>query len=416
VQVVNEFVEETMKSYERLRDVVASTSAPDSKKSAGKGASSSFKDDLDMSTLRAVSLEKKIDTLLPLASLNELKRQGDHRGRGAKQIQRNLTKEEVQSRMKGAKTFLDQVCKETSAAPLASIREVELENMQQQHGEYKRSLMRKEADVTEVLWKPRELLDYEIDPNDSGAAERAKHGEKRSRTETDSPRITGQDALIWIELFHPSKPGTVMMDVLVRGSTPLHCFKDIIYCLRDIQAEREGHPPSKNGFIFIEGIFYNDMRSEGAVDYSEPIIDFQRRDSLLAPGAPVEMNISGKGFTAKDMEGVRFCDVSFTIGRPYVMTHQGKCEHKWRIRDARVPHLNDDKENASYPVVLREGRLYRRSCSVCTVFDGVRVLYGDRMSGESPSFFCQICYDVAHCDARGNKLFNDFEEYLYDHE
>lgn len=406
-----------MKSYERLRNVVASTSAPDAKKSSGKrGASPGFKDDVDMSTLRAVSLEQKIDTLLPLASLKELKREGDHRGRGAKQIQTKLTKEAVQSTMKGAKSFLEQVCKETAAAPLASIREVELENLQQQHGEYRRSLMRKESDVTEVVWRPRELLACEIDPNDPGAAERAKHGEKRSRTETDSPKFTGEDSLIWVELFHPSKPGTTVMDILVRGSTPLYCFKDIIYCLRDIQAEREGHPPSKNGFLFIEGVFYNDMRSEGAVDYSEPIIDFQRRDSLLAPGAPPEMNIAAKGFTAKDMEGVRFCDIGFTVGRPYVMTHQGKCEHKWRIRDVRIPHLNDDKENASYPVVLREGRLYRRGCSVCTVFDGVRVLYGDRMSGESPSFFCQICYDVAHCDAQGNKLFNDFEEYLYDHE
>ena len=74
------------------------------------------------------------------------------------------------------------------------------------------------------------------------------------------------------------------------------------------------------------------MRSPDAVDYSVPLLDYQEKDALAAPGAPVEMNISGKGFTGRDMRGVTFADVPLTVGKAYVMTHQGKCEHKWRGR------------------------------------------------------------------------------------
>jgi snRNA-activating protein complex subunit 3 len=342
-----------------------------------------------------------------------------HRGSGARQKREKLEglEEEIDQKMEEAKKLSEKVIGEKAQAPLASIREVELEMKKLAQKEYRRALLRKEVDVTRVAWKPRPLLDWEVDRSDATAVAMAKFGEKRARLESEvGAKLTGEDAIIWIELFHPVKQGYLLQDILVLGSTPLVSFKDIIYCLRDVQAEREGHALTKNGFLFIEGVFYNDLRSPNAVDYSEPMLDYQRKDALTAPGAPVEMNIVGKGFTAADMRGVRFCDVPLTIGRPYVMTHQGKCEHKWRVRDVRAPHADDDTDKRLYPLVIREGRVFRRGCSVCGVFDSTHVTYADRMAAESPSFYCKLCFDAVHCDVHGNKLYNDFEEYTYDHE
>jgi hypothetical protein len=41
-------------------------------------------------------------------------------------------------------------------------------------------------------------------------------------------------------------------------------LKDSIRCCSDLQAEEIGLPPTRNGYFFIEGCFYNDMRGLGA--------------------------------------------------------------------------------------------------------------------------------------------------------
>jgi snRNA-activating protein complex subunit 3 len=377
---------------------------------ASADASGGGVEDIDMSDLRAVTLEKALDSLMPSVQLPSETNQVKHRGQGAKH-QKAATQEE-EEKAKKAVEVSKELTTATKTAPLASMREVELEMKQLQQRAYKRALLRKEIDIQCVAWKPRELIEFE-----RASPLFAPVGEKRARDENAvAAPPNGQDVMIWIELFHPVKQGYLVMDVIVRGSTPIVCFKDMIYCLRDVQAKREGHAPSKNGFLFIEGVFYNDMRSPDAVDYSEPLLDYQKKDGLTAPGAPVEMNMSGKGFTAQDMHGVKFADVPLHIGKSYVMTHQGKCEHKWRVRDVRLPHNEDDTAHDMFPLVLREGRVFRRGCGVCGVFDSAFVTYSDRMASESPAFFCKICYDTVHCDAQGNKVYNDYEQYTYDHE
>ena len=375
-------------------------------------------DDVDMRAMRAMTIEKAVDAVMPTVPLPDEQERSKvrmHRGTGAKQLK--LSGQQADERAERAKFVLKHLQDQMAAHPLASLREVELEHQSLAKREYKRALLRKEVDVTRVMWKPRSLLDCELDASDPKARARADAGEKIGRTaEEIMAAPTGDDAMIWIEVFHPVKQGYLVMDVYVLGATPLVAFKDIIYCLRDTQAEREGHPMTKNGFLFIEGVFYNDMRTPNAVDYSAPLLEFQRKDKLMAPGAPTKMNIEGKGFTARDMDGVKFKDVPLVIGRPYVMTHQGKCEHKWRVRDIRIPHSADEKERNMFPLVIREGRTYRRGCSVCGVFDAAHVTYGDKIAAESPSFFCKMCFDAVHCDAQGNRTYDDYEEYPYDHE
>lgn len=423
-QRAGDFCERVARAFETLRTAATRASADWAKR--GKKASSSARGgakkesgEVSMSDLRAVTLEKAIDGMLPSVPLpteEERAREARPPPRGAREVKSKEALAADEQKAERARLMAQHLREQTAMAPLASIREVELELEQLARREYKRALLRKEVDVTKVMWKPRELLESESERMDAAELARVRAGEKRVRVEGEEAAPSGNDAVIWLEVFHPVKQAYLVMDIIVRGSTPLAAFKDMIYCLRDVQAEREGHPKTKNGFLFIEGVFYNDLRSPDAVDYSVPLLDYQEKDALAAPGAPVEMNISGKGFTGRDMRGVTFADVPLTVGKAYVMTHQGKCEHKWRVRDVRVPHPDDESDHLMYPLVIREGRVFRRGCSICGVFDAAHVSYGDKMAAESPSFFCKICFDVVHCDATGARMYNDFEDYQYDHE
>ncbi|OUS45694.1 snRNA-activating protein of 50kDa MW C terminal-domain-containing protein [Ostreococcus tauri] len=351
-------------------------------------------DDVDMRAMRAMTIEKAVDAVMPTVPLPDEQERSKvrmHRGTGAKQLK--LSGQQADERAERAKLVLKHLQDQMAAHPLASLRE-------------------ERVDVTRVMWKPRSLLDCELDASDPKARARADAGEKIGRTaEEIMAAPTGRRRDDLDRGVSPREARIPRHGRLLLGATPLVAFKDIIYCLRDTQAEREGHPTTKNGFLFIEGVFYNDMRTPNAVDYSAPLLEFQRKDKLMAPGAPTKMNLEGKGYGRSEVK-----DVPLVIGRPYVMTHQGKCEHKWRVRDIRIPHSADEKERNMFPLVIREGRIYRRGCSVCGVFDAAHVTYGDKMAAESPSFFCKMCFDAVHCDAQGNRTYDDYEEYPYDHE
>ena len=68
-------------------------------------------------------------------------------------------------------------------APLASIREVELELEQRRETRVARALVAERGrDVTKVMWKPRELLESESERMDAdGVGARAGRGETRAR-------------------------------------------------------------------------------------------------------------------------------------------------------------------------------------------------------------------------------------------
>jgi len=108
-------------------------------------------------------------------------------------------------------------------------------------------------------------------------------------------------------------------------------------------------------------------------------------------------------------------------------------------------HPTDDPDRASYPRLVFQARLRRPKCRVCDLLPAkcaragdarparVRadpaapraswgpvgraarfVTYGDRLTAENPTFFCEQCYDIFHYDAGGQILYDDFTVFDYE--
>jgi snRNA-activating protein complex subunit 3 len=83
-----------------------------------------------------------------------------------------------------------------------------------------------------------------------------------------------------------------------------------------------------SSYLFIENIFYNDMRSPLATDYSQPIIQWVMQD-----GRHEENGLAP--YSSKLMHQVQWLDLSLRLNYPYLLTHQGDCTHTFSIRSVR---------------------------------------------------------------------------------
>lgn len=92
-------------------------------------------------------------------------------------------------------------------------------------------------------------------------------------------------------------------------------------------------------FFSFQNFFYNDFRSQSAIDYSKPILDWlsnckneaeekwehimngqlvKKQKEIL--GYPSKTNLPI--FKSRDMDSARFCDLRFRLGAGYLYCHQ----------------------------------------------------------------------------------------------
>lgn len=79
----------------------------------------------------------------------------------------------------------------------------------------------------------------------------------------DEP-VDKNDVILSISFYNMQKT-VKMQEYLVLGSQCLTELKDKFYCLSD---QVYSECTTKSGYFFIEKVFYNDMRSQNAIDYS----------------------------------------------------------------------------------------------------------------------------------------------------
>ena len=75
-----------------------------------------------------------------------------------------------------------------------------------------------------------------------------------------------------------------------------------------------------SGYFFIENIFYNDLRNENAIDYSQNIIEWSKSNDSFQKISPLP-------FYKKKMEETNFFDLQLRVGEKYLYCHQGNCKH-----------------------------------------------------------------------------------------
>lgn len=145
-------------------------------------------------------------------------------------------------------------------------------------------------------------------------------------------------------------------------------LRDKIYCLTDQRMQKAGlHDPSGYFLIevsvdidythslfirenrmlsylisrlFVQEVFYNDLRDPSAIDYSEPILDWlinskdeavKKWEGIISGGElqPKQRAVLGNvsashlpHFRATSMNNARFCDLRFRLGAGYLYCHQ----------------------------------------------------------------------------------------------
>ena len=155
----------------------------------------------------------------------------------------------------------DRLARAEAAAPLRCVGEKKLAVPEYQGGLRRRKRFKTAEDIFRVVVEAKgESLEAKGESlaaaarggvSDAAAIEEEMEGEKV---------VPGKDVLVSVSVHNPANSSMVTEEFLCLGTTALAEIKDAVRCVSDVQAKELGLPPTRNGFLFIEGTFYNDMR------------------------------------------------------------------------------------------------------------------------------------------------------------
>jgi hypothetical protein len=86
------------------------------------------------------------------------------------------------------------------------------------------------------------------------------------RNEQIEPKEIKKDEILLQISFSHIRKLSKQMEFIFLGSQFLSCVKDSVYCLHDSNEERSHR---KSGYFFIENVFYDDLRSNDNIPYSQ---------------------------------------------------------------------------------------------------------------------------------------------------
>lgn len=262
------------------------------------------------------------------------------------------------------------------------------------------------------------LLDSSVRSNSNHLT--FQHKAKGCQSEEAFEALDPNELLIVVEFMDPDRRDTKSQELIVCASQPLTALRDSVYCLHDSIA-RDANLSLPSAYFCIEDFFYNDMRDRDAKDESAPILEWNRRQrnkwrrEHLVEGIFKEECCPPELFSRR-MEETTFLDLTIQIGVKYVYLHQGGCKHVFQITDARLVHPTDVQNKTSYPVAKFAQKFRHRKCMACGILASKKVVYGDKMMPESPTFLCQDCYYCSHYSKDGKLLYSDFSVFDYYHE
>ncbi|CAN1191991.1 snRNA-activating protein complex subunit [Linum perenne] len=237
------------------------------------------------------------------------------------------------------------------------------------------------------------------------------------------------EVVLVVEVYHNVHQWQKTQEFLVLGRQVLTELKDKIYCKTDEMMKRAEHYDA-SGYFLIEDLFCNDLREPYSTDYSEPIFEWlknskeevdkkwefiisgdQKRKLKALVGAMPTLSLPE--FQHAQMQTMRFCDLRFQLGAPYLYCHQGGCKHTMVIRDMRLIHPDDSQNRAAYPIVSFRLKARMQKCSVCNMFRAKKVTVDDKLAKYNPCYFCNDCYYLLHYSEDRTLLYDDFSVYDY---
>ncbi|CAO3599336.1 unnamed protein product [Absidia cylindrospora] len=205
----------------------------------------------------------------------------------------------------------------------------------------------------------------------------------------DHPQRNQHGELIFtISIFQAQTPSKKLQEFHLLGSQPLTALRDALYCRMDFAAHGDRIDQRPDGqvvntfrqklspsFFYIDKTYYVDQRRQ---PNPEP-------DTIA-------------------MEDMVWRDLPCQLNTPYLFEHQQQCQHVVMIRDIRLLGSRDKLHTDPYPMVTYSWRYRRYKCNMCMIYPAVYITTNDYLSGFSPCFFCERCYEPFHFDKLGNPV------------
>ncbi|KAI8642590.1 snRNA-activating protein of 50kDa MW C terminal-domain-containing protein [Parasitella parasitica] len=216
-------------------------------------------------------------------------------------------------------------------------------------------------------------------------------------------KSTVDDTLITITIFNPKNPHAKFQEVEMLGSQTLSSLRDAIYCQSDFTLNRNHKNQDPNekivnttktklspSVIYMNHVFYIDTRCKDdiPVDYYDTWID-----SWLAKK---QVNRLVHKYQTESMERAIIQDVTLELHKPFAFVHQDSCEHMMLIDDIRLISSSEYGSKSQFPRTTRNLRYDRFKCSMCSVYPATKITHEDIVSGFSPCYFCDICFESFH--------------------
>lgn len=119
------------------------------------------------------------------------------------------------------------------------------------------------------------------------------------------------------------------------------------------------------------------------------------------------LNTPTPQFHQKSFKETLWKDVSLRLDQPYLLVHQGGCEHHFVI--TQISHENTPTLRSSNLLRMR-----RRTCKICDTYAATKLLINDKLMPENPTAVCEACFDGFH--PQSEEGYDDYEVLPYFHD
>lgn len=222
-------------------------------------------------------------------------------------------------------------------------------------------------------------------------------------------------------------------EILFRSDQCLTDLRDQFRCQRDygVPMDLSDNPEQledrvfqcelfKSSLFLIEDTFYNDMRDPNNTDLSANINNWASEDVTVIDNDGDYTKVTrGIGpFTRVSMDqnnSVKFEDLTFRLGYPYLYLHQGDCEHLFTFSDIRYIPRDAQFEQTKFPCVTATAIGHKRDSLKCFMCRNRPPHWYTRNNNRlpvDPYFFCENCFNTFNYD-KDKKKIGQFQAYPY---
>ncbi|KAI9344457.1 snRNA-activating protein of 50kDa MW C terminal-domain-containing protein [Pilaira anomala] len=219
--------------------------------------------------------------------------------------------------------------------------------------------------------------------------------------EIEDERESLDDTLITITIYDPTTASKKFQEIEILGSLPISSLRDTLYCMSDFSSYGYRLNNRSDGevlntlekklspsLIYMDHIFYADVRSPHYNwDYYNTLIDHW----LTKKG--VDKRVFS--YKKESMENL-FENTSLILDKPAVFLHQDKCEHMIVIKSVRLIGKNEYTSKEEFPRTTFSLKYQRYKCSMCTIFPATKMTEEEIVSGFSPCYYCDPCFESFH--------------------